>query len=143
MNEQDVVLLKEIQKNADMGIQAINRISEKSMDEQFSRQLARQSIGYGERFQQAAKELVEADEECYRGNRMQSMMLSGAIESSTMLNTSTSHLAELVIQGSNRGIIDTFKVLKHNRKADNKYVEMAKELMDFEEKNIERLKDFL
>ncbi len=60
-----------------------------------------------------------------------------------MLNTSTSHLAEMMIQGSNRGLTSMYKTVKHNALAMDRSVELAKELMDFEEKSIEQMKDFL
>ncbi|MCL2254820.1 MAG: hypothetical protein FWC09_10290, partial [Lachnospiraceae bacterium] len=61
----------------------------------------------------------------------------------TFLNTSTGHLAEVMIQGSNRGVVEMCKVLNQNENARGMYVEMARELMDFEEHNIERLKKYL
>ena len=61
----------------------------------------------------------------------------------TILNTSTSHIAELMIRGSNRGIIDMNKTLNRYPDAKGSAVELAKELMDFEEKNITRLKKYL
>lgn len=61
----------------------------------------------------------------------------------TLFNTSTSHLAELMIQGSNRGITQMCKVLNHNPQAAAMSMELAKELMDFEEKNIHILKKYL
>ena len=61
----------------------------------------------------------------------------------TMLNVSTSHLAELMIQGSNRGLTNMYKAVKHNTLAQEKSVELAKELMDFEEKTIEEMKQYL
>lgn len=60
-----------------------------------------------------------------------------------MLNISTDHVADMVIQGNTRGIADLLKV-KHNNKNVGSYAnELAEELMDFEEENIERLKRFL
>ena len=70
-------------------------------------------------------------------------MLATGIHSNTMFNTSTSHIAEMVIQGSNRGLTDMWKSLNHNKQAAKQSVEFAKELMDFEEKNIGCLKSFL
>ena len=60
-----------------------------------------------------------------------------------MLNISTPHVANMVIQGNSRGIADLLKA-KHNNKAMGSFAnELAEELMDFEEENIERLKKFL
>ncbi|MDE7249458.1 MAG: hypothetical protein K2N82_06125, partial [Lachnospiraceae bacterium] len=60
-----------------------------------------------------------------------------------MLNTSTSHIAEMLIQGSNRGLTSMWKSVNHHEKAGDVSMEIANELMDFEEKNIERLKQYL
>mgnify|MGYP006981791090 FL=1 len=61
----------------------------------------------------------------------------------TMLNVSTSHMAEMMIQGSNRGLTSMYKAVKHNTLAQDRSVELAQELMDFEVKNIEQLKEYL
>ena len=63
--------------------------------------------------------------------------------SNTMLNISTPHVADMMIPGNTRGITDLLKV-KHNNKNTGSFAnELAEELMDFEEENIERLKRFL
>ena len=61
----------------------------------------------------------------------------------TILNISTSHLAEMMIQGSNRGLTSMYKTVKHNALAQERSVELAQELMDFEEKSIEMMKEYL
>ena len=70
-------------------------------------------------------------------------MLKAGIHYNTMLNTSTGHIAEMMIQGSNSGILEMNKVLNHNEEAGDKPTALAKQLIDFEEKNIERLKKYL
>ena len=70
-------------------------------------------------------------------------MLWGSIQANTMLNISTPHVADMMIQGNTRGITELLKV-KHNNKNTGSFAnELAEELMDFEEENIERLKRFL
>ena len=61
----------------------------------------------------------------------------------TLLNASTSHLADMMIQGNTKGIVDLMKVVKSNQSVQKEYYEIAQELMDFEEKNIEKLKAYL
>ena len=60
-----------------------------------------------------------------------------------MLNTSTGHLAELMIRNSTNGILEMEKVLKHNENAGPRPVALAKQLIELEEKNVERLKQYL
>jgi ribosome-associated toxin RatA of RatAB toxin-antitoxin module len=70
-------------------------------------------------------------------------MLKGAIATNTAFNNSTGHIAEMMIQGSNRGLTDMWKIINHHENAGDVSMEVAKELMDFEERNIERLKKYL
>ena len=49
----------------------------------------------------------------------------------------------MIIKGSNNGILEMEKVLKHNENAGERPTALAKQLIDFEESNIKRLKDYL
>ena len=66
-----------------------------------------------------------------------------SMQANTALNTSTEHLANLMIQSNTRGIADLMKTVKANKGAQKEYYELAEEFMDFEEKNIHRLKSYL
>ncbi|MEG1292520.1 MAG: hypothetical protein RSD28_09520, partial [Lachnospiraceae bacterium] len=65
------------------------------------------------------------------------------IHGNTAFNISTPHVAEMVIQGNTRGIGELLKVRHNNKNAGSFANELAEELMDFEEINMERLKQFL
>ena len=78
-----------------------------------------------------------------KDSSMQKAMLWGSIQANTMLNISTNHVADMVIQGNARGITDLMKAKHNNKNSGSMANELAEELMDFEEENIERLKRFL
>lgn len=143
MKSQEVAVYKEIQKNTGMAIKAIDIINDKIYDEDLARQMSRQSLKYSEIYNQAKQQLLEAKAEPYRENHVENLMLAGAIHYNTLLNTSTSHIAELLIKGSNQGIIDMRKILNHNTEAGEKPETLAKQLIDFEAKNVERLTKYL
>ena len=143
MQKQDLAIYRNIQKNAEMGMKAINIISNKVHDVELARQLTKQGLKYSELRNRAVDKLLEEKADPYRGTYIQDILLATGIHSSTFLNTSTSHIAELVIQGSNRGLTDMWKSVNQNKMAGREAVEFAKELMDFEEKNIESLKSYL
>jgi len=64
------------------------------------------------------------------------------IEMKTMMDNSTSKIAELLLQGTNMGIIEGRKLLNH--KDTNKEVEkLVKEFVDAQEEAVEKLKQFL
>ena len=64
-------------------------------------------------------------------------------EDETLLNTSTSHIAELLIKNSNQGIMDMNRILNRNEDAGEKPTMLAQQLISFEEKNVERLTKYL
>lgn len=143
MKQDDVAILKEIQKNTQMAMKAIDTLQDKVLDDEFSRQLSKQSLRYSEIHNEATDKLVENDGEVYHGNYLSDMMLKSGIHMKTAFNVSTGHLSELMIQGSNRGITSMWKMMKHNQLASNAVMEIAEELVSFEENNVKRLKEFL
>lgn len=143
MKRDDAKLLREVQRNAKMGMKALDALVGKVDDDDMALQLSRQSVKYAELQNRAADKMIEGHIEPYKENAIEDMMLIGGIHTNTLLNTSTSHLAELAIQGSNRGLTEMWKAMNANESAKGYSVELAKELMDFEEKNIEQLKKYL
>ncbi len=143
MRLDDVRVLQEVQKNTKMAMKAIDTISEKIYDDGLSVQAARESMKYADIYNKATDRLLEGRAASYRESGFQDLMLKGGVHANTMLNTSTSHIAELLIQGSNKGLTSMWKAINHHEKAGSVSMEVAKELMDFEEKNIERLKHYL
>jgi len=143
MKHDDEMILKEIQKNTQMGMTAIDTILDKIDNDDFSMTLAKQSLQYAQIHNRALDRILREDGEGYRANQFGDMVLKGSIHANTAFNISRGHLAEMMIQGSSRGITSMWKSLKHNGMAGDDTVELAKELVDFEEKSIERMKEFL
>ena len=143
MKHDDEMVLKEIQKNTQMGMTAIDTILDKIGNDEFSITLSRQSLHYADIHNRALDKILRQEGEGYRSSQIGDMVLKGSIHANTAFNISTGHLAEMMIQGSNRGITSMWKSLKHNGMAGDDTVELAKELMDFEERSIERMKEFL
>lgn len=143
MKSQDIAVYREIQRNTEMAMKAIDTISDKVYDDQLAMQIARQSIKYSEIHNQAMKQLVAAKGDAYRSNYISDMMLKAGIHYNTFLNTSTGHIAEMMVKGSNMGVLEMEKILNHNEQAGERSVGLARELIEFEEKNVERLMKFL
>lgn len=143
MKHDDAKILQEVQRNTEVGMTAIDTILDKIGDDEFSLQLAKQSLHYSELHNRALDQILQNEGEVYRGSQLTDMMIKGSIHANTALNISTGHLAEMMIQGSNRGITSMWKVMKHNSLATDAAVELAKELVDFEQENIERLREYL
>ena len=143
MRGDDAAIYREIEKNAEMGIKAIETLTPKLSDDAFALQLSRQELKYSELRDKARQEMLEGRGETYQANGVSDLMLNGSIQANPLLNTSTSHIAEIMIKEENRGLTSMWKALNHFGNAGNASTELARELMDFEEESIEKLKKYL
>ena len=141
-NYQEINVLKETRRNASMAVNAIDALMGKVYNQEFAYELASQKNRFQE-FERKAEAGLWQHGLMARKSILDKAMLWGAIQANTMLNISTPHVADMMIQGNTRGIAELMKV-KHNNKNTGSFAnELAEELMDFEEENIERLKRFL
>lgn len=125
-----------------MAVNAIDTLMGKVYNQEFAYELASQKNRFQE-FERKAEAGLWQHGLMARKAILDKAMLWGAIQANTMLNISTPHVADMMIQGNTRGIAELMKV-KHNNKNTGSFAnELAEELMDFEEENIERLKRFL
>lgn len=143
MKKDDQEILKEVQKNSSMAINAIDTISEKVHNGELQHELSKERLLYSVIQNKATDKLQSERAEGYHASAMQDIMLKGGIQMNTLTNCSSSKIAELMIQGSNRGLTSMWKSINHHQNSGNTSMEIAKELMDFEEKSIESLKKFL
>ena len=143
MKHDDAKILREVQRNTELGMTAIDTILDKIGNDEFSLQLSKQSLHYSEIHNKALDQILKNEGDVYRGSQISDMMLKGSIHANTAFNVSREHLAEMMIQGSNRGITSMWKAIKHNQLATNEAMEIAQELVDFEQENIRRLREYL
>lgn len=143
MNAKDIAIYREIQRNAQMGIQAIDAIADKVYDDQLTREISRQSMDYSSLRKKAYDELVKAKEEPYQEGKMSHLMLVSGIRMNTLFNSSTGHIAEMMIKGSNMGLIEMNKVLNHNKEAGEEATALAHELIGLEKRSVESLNTYL
>ncbi len=143
MKKDDQEILKEVQKNTGMALKAIDTISEKVRDDALSMELSKERLLYSVIQNKATDRLQREKADSYHKSAMEDLMLEGGIHMNTLTNCSTGKIAEMMIQGSNRGLTSMWKSINHHRDSGAASMEVAKELMDFEEKCINRLKEFL
>ena len=143
MKKDDQEILREVQKNTDRAIQAIDTLSEKVRDDALFQELSKEKLWYSVIQNKATDRLQSERADGYHNSTLQDMMQKGGLQMNTLTNCSTSRIAELMIQGSSRGITNIWKSMNHHQNSGNTSMEIAKELVDFEEKAISRLKKFL
>ena len=96
--------LAEIHRNAELALQSINDIMPAVEDEKIKAELSSQHETY-EQFSAKASTLAkDRGIELKNPNPFKKMMMWGSIKMSTLTDNSTSHIAEMMAQGSLMGI---------------------------------------
>jgi hypothetical protein len=75
-------------------------------------------------------------------NAMNKAMTWYGIEMRTLMDNSTSKIAELLLQGTNMGIIEGRRLLNH-KQTDPEVSKLVQEYVDMQEDAVEKLKQFL
>lgn len=143
MQSQETIVYREIQRSASKMMKALDILSDKVYDSELALQISRQSLQYSRIHNEAAQKLVEAKAENYRSNYLEDFMQKGEIQYSTLLNTSTGHIAELLIQNTTKGILDMEKTLRHHPDAGGESAELARQMLEMEEKSLKDWKEYL
>ena len=139
----DLAVLNEAYRSSRKGVETINTVISKVYDDDLALDLNRQAVHFLAFEDKAAEEIRKASERPEGASAVEKAASWTALQAGTLLNTSTGHVAELMIEGNAKGITDLMKAVKKNQEAKREYCELAEELMDFEEKNIECLKNYL
>ena len=143
-NEENVInVLDELNKGACMGRDAISFILDKVEDAALEEELNNQYNKYKE-ISEKITELYPkySDKEPHETNVMNKVMTWYGVEMKTLVDDSTSKIAELLLQGTNMGIIEGRKLLNH--KNTNKEIHtLIQKYVDMQEDAVEKLKTFL
>lgn len=144
LKKQEINIYREIQRNTEMAMKALDAVTDKIYDDRLAAVVAEQELQYSRLHDRAVQNLVDGKAQTCRENAMENMMLRFGIGYNTLLNTSTSHIAEMIIKGSNNGVLEMEKVLAHNEEfAGSPCRSLAKELIEMENANIRTLKEYL
>ena len=142
MNE-NAELLNFIYQNSQMGVETIQQLMGIVRDEKFKKQLESQFKEYEEIHSTARKMLNENGYDEKGISAMEKIRTYLMLNMQTMTDKSSSHIAEMLIIGSNMGIINAVKNLKKYKGVEAKIRSLMERLLKFEENNVQRLKEFL
>ncbi len=140
---QEIEILKEINKDAKMGMDSINMVDKKVQDEKFRKLLDEQHNEYQNIFDRTQELLVQNNETIEDVPMMQKMMGWTGIQMNTMNDKSNSQLSELLIQGNDMGVIKGTKLLNDTSFTTPEIENLLSDFVRLQEKNIDDLKKFL
>lgn len=142
-DKNEINVLDELNKGACMGMDAIHFILDKVKDNDFRKELNNQYNQYKLISDKICELYPEySDKHPHETSTMNKVMTWYGIEMKTVMDDSTSKIAELLMQGTNMGIIEGRKLLNH-KETDKEVHKLVQEYVTMQERDVERLKRFL
>ena len=145
MDNQNLNVLDEINKGATMGMDAISFISQKVEDNQFKNILKTEYNKYKDISARVNKlyNNFATNKEPHETNTMNKMMTWYGIQMKTMTDDTTSKLSELLMQGTNMGIIEGRRLLNQNQNIETDVKNILYDFVVMQEDSVETLKKYL
>ena len=138
-------MLEQLYKNVKMGSDSIVKLLPKVSDGKFKTDLTDQLNGYESFAAKAKSRLKDMGAEAKEENPMVKLWTSIGMTVSTMTDSTDSHLAQMVAEGSNMGVTDGIKLLRdyENTNVSESALKLVRDVISFEEKNVERAKSYI
>ena len=136
-------VLDEICKGACKGMDAVHFILDKVKHETLKEELNNQYSKY-KQIRERVEEIYPrySDKEPHETGALNKAMTWYGIEMKTLTDESTSKIAELLLQGTNMGIIEGRRLL-NNKDVEESIHSLLQEYVDMQEDAVEKLKTFL
>ena len=144
MEDINVKVLNEVNKGTTMGMDAISYVSSKVGDPKFQQVL---DVEYGK-----YKKIYNRVDEIYsqysndkpqETNAMNKMMTWYGVQMNTITDKSNSNISELLLQGTNMGIIEGRRLLNNNPSVDPEVKQILNDFVVMQEDSVETLKKYL
>ena len=144
MENQNLNILDEVNKGATMGMDAISYVSEKVKDNDFKQVLDTEYNKYKD-ISNRVNNLYDnySSKEPHKTNAMNKMMTWYGIQMKTMVDDTTSKLSELLMQGTNMGIIEGRRLLNQNQNIQPDVKNILNDFVVMQEDSVETLKKYL
>lgn len=142
MKSENLSVMDAIYRNADMGVSSTKSIIKKVCDAKLKSTLQEQIDYYSKSLSEIEIDYAKKDGEPDKLNPMIKAWAKVDLQMQTM-QCDSSKIAELMIEGTNMGIIEIEKSLNCNKNIPDKIKEHAESVIRHEKKYIEDLKPYL
>jgi len=141
--EENKNALDELNKGCTMGIEAINMLLDKVDSEDFKNILLKQLKDY-DKIEDKINDTYDeySDKEPHEISVFEKAMADYMTNMKTMMDHTDSKIAEVILQGTNMGIIEGKRIL-NNKKIDKEVEKIVEDFIDNQEKIVEELKKYL
>lgn len=137
-------VLNEVNKGATMGMDAISYVSDRVEDYKFQEILNVEYNKYKKTYDKVNEIYSEYSQgEPQETNAMNKMMTWYGVQMKTVNDNSNSKISELLLQGTNMGIIEGRRLLNNNPSIDPQVRKILDEFVVMQENSVETLKKYL
>ena len=144
MEDYNVKVLDEVSKGTTMGMDAISYVANKVGDPRFQEVLDVEYGKYKEIAQRVDKIYPQySSKEPQETNVMNKMMTWYGVQMNTLTDKSNSNISELLLQGTNMGIIEGRRLLNNNPSVDKEVRRILNDFVVMQEDSVETLKKYL
>jgi hypothetical protein len=135
--------LDEINKGCTMGIQAINNLMDKISSQDFKDELNKQLKNY-DKIEDKIQDVYNkySSDEPHEVGPMAKVMSDWMMNMQTIMDPTDSKIAELLMQGTNMGIIEGRKII-NNKNINDDIKDLIEDFITMQEKDVEYLKKYL
>ena len=140
---QNQMLLTSIYQNCMTALQSIDNIMPAVKSDALAKELSDEELEYNVLAQECEMLAKSEDIDIKDNNMFEKIKLWSSIKMSTLTDKSTEHVTEMMLLGSFMGIIQCIKDLNDYSSADEEIINLCNKIKDTQEKNIEKLKNFL
>ena len=144
-NNNELTVLDEVNKGATMGMDAIEFISKKVGDENFKNVL---DIEYN-KYKDISRRVNDlylnytSKKEPHETSGMNKVMTWWGVQMNTMSDKTNSNLSELLLNGTNMGIIEGRRLLNQNPNINKDIHSLLADFVKMQEDSVEKLKSYL
>lgn len=141
--ETNIELLNYIYQNAEMGKDSTEHLLKICEDNELKKVLQSQLSEYKKVFDIADNKIKSANKDPKELSSITKLSTDIMLNLKTLKDKSSSHISEMMIQGSTMGIIDITKKLNEYNDASKYILDLGKNLLKFQQEKIEEFKKFL
>ena len=136
-------VLQELYHTTKMGMEAAKMLLPKTREPAFRKAVREQGECYRRFTDQCAHLLQEKQRPLKKQGMMEKASLWGSVQMNTMMDSSTSHLAEMMVNGTNMGIVDMTRALREHKDCNGTARSLAQSYLDAEQFHLENMKQYL
>lgn len=135
-------LYQEVYKGCKMGGESIVNLLPKVTDDRLRSELTAQLERYEEFASRAREQLFDMDKSPKEENVFTKLSAKMGVMMNTMIDATSSHIAQMIIEGCSMGITELIKAI-HAHDESDEAEKLAREVISFEESCTENMKKYL